>query len=74
MRTLIRTAIQTDIVAHAIKIDFVVGTLLNAINQGGRIIRGEQTSWLHVALNHLFPFCVASYSVAKNEFSKSGGA
>ena len=39
----------------------VVGTLLNAINQGDAFVSGGKVSWLKVALTYCVPFLVATY-------------
>jgi len=48
------------------KIALVVGTVLNAINQGSAFIGPEPISWPHVVLNYCVPFCVAYYSAWRN--------
>ena len=67
MNELLRVAVSAPIVKNSIKIALVVGALLNLINQGPNIFQGEQVSWPHLLLNFLVPYCVASYSAAKNE-------
>ena len=64
---LLRTACQRPIVVAALKVALVVGTILNLINQGGWLLDGLQPSWFHVLLNYLVPYCVSSYSAARNE-------
>lgn len=54
----------------AIKVALVVGTILNLINQGGRVMEGMPPSWFHVVLNYLVPYCVSSYSAARNELRR----
>ena len=71
-RALLRMAGQRRIVIAALKVALVVGTLLNLINQGGRLLDGLPLSWFHVLLNYLVPYCVASYSAARNELSRKG--
>jgi hypothetical protein len=66
-KTLLQMAKARHIVIAAIKVSVVVGTILNLINQGGRLLDGLPLSWLHVGLNYLVPYCVASYSAARNE-------
>jgi methyl-accepting chemotaxis protein len=39
----------------------IVGTLLNAINQGDAFVNGGRVNWLKVALTHCVPFLVATY-------------
>lgn len=61
------TACSTRIVQSALLVVLVVGTVLNLINQGGAILAGNGISWFYLLLNYLVPYCVASYSAAKNE-------
>ncbi len=68
--TLLETGCQRSIVQAAIKVAIVVGTILNLINQGGRLIEGQPLSWFHVCLNYLVPYCVSSYSAARNEMRR----
>lgn len=50
-----------------LKVSLVVGMLLGIINQGGRVVDGLPLSWVHVGMNYVVPYCVASYSAARNE-------
>lgn len=68
------TACQRPIVLAAIKVALVVGTILNLINQGGRVMEGLSPSWFHVGLNYLVPYCVSSYSAARNELRRRSKA
>lgn len=70
MKELLLTACQRPIVIAALKIALVVGAILNLINQGGRVMEGLPPSWFHVALNYLVPYCVSSYSAARNELRR----
>lgn len=63
--------IKRGIVINALQVSLVVGTLLNAINQGTEFIRGLEISWSQVLLNFVVPYCVASYSAAKNEVERN---
>ena len=64
MSTLFRTAFSKPIVGAALRVATVVGTVLNLINQGPSFIAGDGLSWMHVLLNYLVPYCVATYSGA----------
>ncbi len=64
MRVLLLAAFSRPIVGAAWRIALVVGTVLNLINQGPAIYAGGEPSWMHIALNYLVPYCVASYSGA----------
>jgi hypothetical protein len=59
-----RAAVSRPIVVASLRVAAVVGTALNLINQGPAIWSGEDPSWVHLALNYLVPYCVASYSGA----------
>lgn len=52
------------------RIALFVGTVLNVINQGGNFLGSSPVSWLHVALNYVVPFCVATYSATLNELQR----
>lgn len=67
MTRLLRIALSHHIVINALKISVVVGSVLNLVNQGESLLHGGTISWLHLILNYLVPYCVASYSAAKNE-------
>jgi hypothetical protein len=43
--------------------------VLNLINQGEAIMTGAGISWLHVVLNFLVPYAVASFSAAKHQLT-----
>ena len=70
MTELLSVALSRHIVLNALKIAFVVGSLLNLINQGDNLLHGSGISWFHLLLNYLVPYCVASYSAAKNEIEQ----
>ena len=60
------TAMLTGPVAtNALKVALVVGTCLNAINQGSAIWHGVPVDSPRFALNYLVPYLVSSYSGAK---------
>ncbi len=71
MSRILDTAFKRSIVQAAIKVAMVVGTILNLINQGGRLFDGLPLSWFQVGLNYLVPYCVSSYSAARNEMSRN---
>jgi len=63
----IKTVFLRHIIRNAIIVSAVVGTFLNVLNQGSTILAGEEISWLKFFINYLVPYCVSSYSAAKNE-------
>ena len=49
------------------KVAAVVGTILNAINQGDRLLalRLDEVVWWKIGLTYLVPFCVSVFSAAR---------
>lgn len=71
IQTFVKILFRRHIVRNALGVSFVVGTLLNIINQGAAIVNGLEIAWVHVVLNFVVPYCVASYSAAKNEMERA---
>ncbi len=69
MKTFLQLAKAPHIWRNAIKVSLVVGTLLNIINQSGRVLDDAPISWWQVDMNHLVPYCVATFSAVKNEMN-----
>lgn len=67
---LLRIASRRQIVLPALKVALVVGTLLNLVNQGGSLLSGEPINLMQMLLNFVVPFCVSSYSAARNEMRR----
>ena len=67
MTRFFQIAWSRHIVINALKVSVVVGSVLNLVNQGENLLHGGTISWLHLLLNYLVPYCVSSYSAAKNE-------
>lgn len=72
MHALFHAACSGRIIKNSLRIALVVGSILNLVNQGSAILSGAGISWIHIALNYLVPYCVASYSAAKNELTPRG--
>lgn len=70
MTEILNACLTRHIALNSLKIAFVVGCLLNLINQGDNLLHGDRISWFHLLLNFLVPYCVASYSAAKNEIEQ----
>lgn len=72
MIALLRRACSARIAKSALRVALVVGSVLNAINQGSAILAGDNIDWLHLSLNYFVPYCVASYSAARSELTRGG--
>jgi len=70
MKDFWQLAFSRQIAFNALKVALVVGTILNIINQGGAILGGHGVAWGHVILNYVTPYCVATWSAAKNELDR----
>jgi hypothetical protein len=56
-----------SILVGGLRVAAVVGTVLNAINQGDRLMAFQwgDVVWWKVGLTYLVPFCVSVYSAAR---------
>jgi len=63
--SLARAMVSPPVIRTATQVSLVVGTCLNAINQGDELVSGEAISWGRVALNYIVPFLVAGFSGAR---------
>lgn len=70
MKNFIQLATSPHVAKNAFKIALVVGSLLNLINNAQNVLAGGSIPWAGVLLNFVVPYCVASYSAAKNEISR----
>lgn len=61
---------RRPIVHTAVRVALVVGSLLNAINQGQRLVAGEGVILWQVVLNYVVPYCVSTYSAARLELRR----
>ncbi len=65
MRDLVLAMLSRPVAVNALGVALVVGTLLNAINQGPAVLDGGSIEWGKLLLNYAVPFLVSSYSAAK---------
>lgn len=71
-RSLALAMCSRRIVLGAARVSLVVGTILNLINNGPQLWEQHAVSLWKVLLNYLVPFCVSSYSAARNEIDRRG--
>lgn len=57
----LRQALAPRMVRRSLIVAAVVGTVLNAINQGDAIVYGGPVDLLKVCLTFCVPFCVSTY-------------
>ncbi len=60
-RDALREVLQPPIVTRSLLVALLVGTVLNAINQGAEIASGNTPIWWRLALTYTVPFLVASF-------------
>lgn len=65
MRTWLRLACDRAVVVMATRIALIAGTLLNAVNQGPQILRGQGVDWLRLALTFTVPYAVSTVSAVQ---------
>lgn len=66
----LRIVQHRQIAVSALKVALVVGTLLNLVNQGTNLFEGLPVNVTQGLLNYFVPFCVSSYSAARNEMMR----
>jgi hypothetical protein len=66
-----RLMLQGRIVRSALKVSLVVGTVLNLINNGEALWGHHGVNLWQMALNFIVPYCVSSYSAARNEAQRA---
>ena len=57
----LHAALAPSVARRSFWVAVVVGTVLNAINQGDMLLEGAAVNWFKVALTYAVPFCVATY-------------
>ena len=57
----LRRALAPPVVHRSLVVALVVGTVLNAINQGDVAMAGGNLNWWKCALTYCVPFCVSTY-------------
>ena len=70
---LLRLMLKPWIALSAFSVSRVVGTALNAIDNGGQFWTNHKLNLWQAALNFVVPFCVPSYSAARNEAQRARG-
>lgn len=60
---------------RALSMAAVIGTILNAINQGDVILHGQHINWLKIALTYLTPYIVSTHGavMARLRLPAGGG-
>lgn len=59
--TALRAVLRPPILRRSLWVTVIVGTALNLINQGDRLIAGAPLDWGKLALTYAVPFLVASF-------------
>ncbi len=60
----LRQALVGPIAGRSVFVAAIVGIILNLINQGDRLVSGQNLDWIKVVLTFCVPFCVATYGAA----------
>ena len=72
-RTLVEYAATGGVPRRALVAAAVVGTVLNAINQGDALFRGKPLDWTKLALTYLVPYCVTTYGAVSFRLALRSG-
>lgn len=69
----LRLMLCPRIARSALKVSVVVGTVLNVINNGEQLWVHHTVNPWQVIMNFVVPYCVSSYSAARNEAQRARG-
>ena len=63
-RSFLTIATQRSTVLRALKIAFIVGVILVAVNEGSDLLRGDvdMNGWMRALMNFVVPYCVSTVS------------
>ncbi len=58
------TAMEASVLRRALKVAFLVGSILAVINHGDVVLAGTATAvvWIKIGLTFLVPYCVATFA------------
>lgn len=70
LRRVFKLALSDGIPARALLTAAIVGSILNTINQGDFIVRGEHVNWLKFALTYLTPYVVSTHGAVMVRLSQ----
>lgn len=71
IRRVARAATVPGLQRRSLILTTIVGTLLNAINQGDALLSGHPVDLLKLALTYVVPYCVATVAAASAVMSSS---
>jgi hypothetical protein len=71
LRLLVGVAARWPVVRTSLRVTMLVGTILNLANHWQALVAGSQLPWFHLAINYVIPYCVSSYSAARNELTRA---
>jgi len=68
-------ALSDGVPARALFVAFVIGTILNLINQGDALVIGGPLNWTKLALTYLTPYLVSTHGAvaARLHDANAGG-
>lgn len=67
---ILRYSLSDGIPLGSCSVAFVVGTILNLINQGDAIFGGTAINWTKIALTYLVPYAVSTYGAVSYRISR----
>lgn len=68
-RMIFRFCMAEGVPRRSLFVALIVGTALNAINQGDVLITGGDVSMLKIALTFIVPYCVATYGAVSYQLT-----
>ena len=71
LKTACRCAFSDGVPRRSIYVALVVGSLLNAINQGDALLGASPVNWMKLVLTYLVPYAVCTYGAVSSQLLAS---
>lgn len=73
LREIYRYATANGVPRRSLVVALIIGTIINAINQGDVLVIGGDLNWIKIGLSYILPYCVATYGAVSVQMSRRVG-
>jgi hypothetical protein len=75
MKAWLAAAWEASVRKRALKVAFIVGSILAVVNHGDVVLSGQATTtvWIKIVLTFLVPYCVATFASVQAIRAHAGG-
>ena len=69
--TICRCCVSEGVPRRSFYVALIVGTVLNAINQGDAVLGNGSVDWVKLSLTFAVPYCVATYGAVSIRLNRT---